>query len=120
MPQNSQQNSRNSLRPGLADVLFDQHAHGLAVVLNGSIQSAEVGDSTEEDAAEQHPQQNRQPAESSSLDGTGDRACTGDGAELVCKHGPAVGGNVVLAVLMDTAGVLALGSMPHLFASQRP
>ena len=100
---------QEQLAAGLADVLFDQHAHALAVVLNGSIQSAEVGDSTEEDAAQQHPQQHRQPAESSGLDRTGNRACTGNGAELVCKHGPAVGGNVVPAVLMDNCRGLGRG-----------
>ena len=100
---------QEQLAAGLADVLFDQHAHALAVVLDGSVQSAEVGDSAEEDAAQQHPQQDRQPAESSSLDGTGDRACTGDGAELVCKHGPAVGGDIVTAILVDDCGGLGGG-----------
>ena len=47
--------------------------------------------------------------ESSSLDGTGDRACTGDGAELVCKHGPAVGGDIVTAILVDDCGGLGGG-----------
>ena len=100
---------QEQLAAGLADVLLDQHAHALAVVLDGSVQSAEVGDSAEEDAAQQHPQQDRQPAKSSSLDGTGDRACTGDGAELVCKHGPAVGGNIVTAILVDDCGGLGGG-----------
>ncbi len=111
---------QEQLAAGLADVLLDQHAHGLAVILDGSVQSAEVGDSTEEDAADQDPQQDGQPAESGSLDGTGDRACTCNGAELVCKHGPAIGGNVVRPSSWTTAGVFALGSMPQLFASQRP
>ena len=100
---------QEQLAAGLADVLLDQHTHALAVVLDGSVQSAEVGDSAEEDAAQQHPQQHRQPAESSGLDRTGNRACTGNGAELVCKHGPAVGGNVVPAVLMDNCRGLGRG-----------
>ena len=100
---------QEQLAAGLADVLLDQHAHALAVVLDGSVQSAEVGDSAEEDAAQQHPQQDRQPAESSSLDSTGDRACTGNGAELVCKHGPAVGGDIVTAILVDDCGGLGSG-----------
>ncbi len=58
---------QEQLAAQLADVLFDQHAHGLAVVLYGSIQSAEVGNSTKENAADEHPQQNRQPAEGCSL-----------------------------------------------------
>ena len=94
---------------GLADVLLDQHAHALAVILDRSVQSAEVGDGTEEDAAQQDPQQNRQPAEGSSLDGTGDRTCTCNGAELVCKNSPAVGGNIVPAVLMDNSRGLSGG-----------
>ena len=77
---------QEQLAAGLADVLLDQHAHALAVVLDGSIQSAEVGDSAEEDAAQQHPQQHRQPAEGCGLNGTGDRACTGNGAELVAAN----------------------------------
>ncbi len=49
-------------------------------------------DGAKEDAADEDPEHDGQPAESSSLDGTGDRACTCNGAELVCKHGPAIGG----------------------------
>ena len=60
---------QEQLAAGLADILLDQHAHALAVILDGSVQSAEVGDGTEEDAAQQDPQQNGQPAESGSLDG---------------------------------------------------
>ena len=100
---------QEQLAAGLADVLFDQHTHALAVVLDGSIQSAEVGDSAEEDAAQQHPQQHRQPAEGSGLNGTGNRACTGNGAELVSKHRPAVGGHIVPAVLMDNCRGLGSG-----------
>ena len=38
-----------------ADVLFDQQAHGFALVLDAGVQCAEVGDSAEEDAADQDP-----------------------------------------------------------------
>ena len=92
----------------LADVLFDQHAHGLAVVLNGSIQSAEVGNSAKENAADEHPQQNRQPAESCSLNCTGNRACTGNGRKLMAENGPAVGGNVILTVVILNSGGLCV------------
>ena len=92
----------------LADVLFDQHAHGLAVVLNGSIQSAEVGNSAKENAADEHPQQNRQPAEGCSLDCTGNRACTGNGRKLMAENGPAVGGNVILTVVILNSGGLCV------------
>ena len=100
---------QEQLAAGLADVLLNQHTHGFAVVLDGSIQRAEVGHSTKEDAADQDPQQNGQPAECGSLDGTGDRAGTCDGAELMGKNGPAVGGDVVAAVLVDDCGGLSLG-----------
>ena len=100
---------QEQLAAGLADVLLDQHAHALAVVFDGSVQSAEVGDSTEEDAADQHPQQDGQPAECGSLNGAGDRAGTCNGAELVCKHGPTIGGNIVAAVLMDDSGGFGIG-----------
>ena len=90
---------QEQLAAQLADVLLDQQAHGLAVVLDAGIQGAEVGDSAEKDAAQQNPEQDGQPAEGRGLDGAGDRAGAGDGAELMAEHGPAVGGNVVLAVV---------------------
>ena len=100
---------QEQLAAGLADVLFDQHTHALAVVLNGSIQGTKVGDSAEEDAAQQHPQQHRQPAESCGLNGTGNRACTSNGAELVGKHRPAVGRHIVPAILVDDSRGLGSG-----------
>ena len=99
---------QEQLAAQLADVLFDQHAHGLAVVLNGSIQSAEVGNSAKENAADEHPQQNRQPAEGCSLDCTGNRACTGNGRKLMAENGPAVGGNVILTVVILNSGGLCV------------
>ena len=93
----------------LADVLLDEHAHGLALVLHGGIQRAEVGNSAEEHASDQHPQQHRQPAEGGSLDSTGNRASTGNGGKLVAEHGPAVGGNIVLAVVVLHGRGLGLG-----------
>ena len=100
MPQNSQQNSRNSLRPSLPMYFFNQQAHGFALVLHRGVQGAEVGHGAEEDAAQQHPQQHGQPAEGSGLNGAGHRAGTGNGTELMAEHRPAVGGYIVLAVLM--------------------
>ena len=100
---------QEQLAAGLADVLFDQHTHALAVVLNGSIQGTKVGDSAEEDTAQQNPQQHRQPAEGCGLNGTGNRACTGNGAELVSKHRPAVGGHIVPAILVDDCRGLGCG-----------
>ena len=100
---------QEQLAARLADVLLDQQAHGLAVILDGGVQRTEVGDSAEENAADQDPQQDRQPAERGSLDGTGDRACTCDGGELVGEHRPAVGGNVVFAILQPHSRSLGVG-----------
>ena len=90
---------QKQLAAQFADVLFDQHAHALAIVLHRGIQGAEVSDSTEKHTAQQHPQQHRQPAEGGSLNGTGDGACACNGRELVAEHCPAVGGNKILAVI---------------------
>ena len=100
---------QEQLAARLADVLLDQQAHGLAVILDGGVQRTEVGDSAEENAADQDPQQDRQPAERGSLDGTGDRACTCDGGELVGEYRPAVGGNVVFAILQPHSRSLGVG-----------
>ena len=90
---------QEQLAPELADVLLNQHAHGLAFVLDRGIQGAEVRDRTEENAAQQHPQKHRHPAECRRLNGTGDRTRARDGRELVAENGPAVGRHIVLAVV---------------------
>ena len=100
---------QKQLAAELADVLFDQHAHGLAVVFDGGVQRAEVRHSAEEDAAEQHPQQHRQPAERGGLNRAGDRARARDGGKLMAEDGPAVGGDKVLAVVILDGGRLRLG-----------
>ena len=100
---------QEQLTAGLADVLLDQQAHGLTVILDGSIQGAEVGNSAEEDAADEHPQQDGQPAESGSLDSTGNRAGTCDGRELMAENGPAIGGHVVLAILQPHSRSFGVG-----------
>ena len=91
---------QKQLAAELADVLFNEHAHGLAVVFDGGIQCAEVRHSAEEDAADEHPQQHRQPAEHGGLDRTGNRARARDGGKLVAEDGPAVCGDKVLAVVI--------------------
>ena len=93
----------------LADVLFNQHTHGFAFVFHGGIQRAEVGDGAEEHAADQHPQQHRQPAEGCGLNRAGNGACTGNGGKLMAENGPAVGGNEVLAVIEFHGRGLRLG-----------
>ena len=53
--------SEEQLAPCFADVLFDQKAHGLPVVFDAGIQRAEVRYGSEENAAQDDPQKNRQP-----------------------------------------------------------
>ena len=91
--------NQEQLAAGFADVLLNQHTHRLALVLNRSVQRAEVGYRAEEYAADQHPQQYRQPAERRSLNCAGYRACARDGGELVTEYRPAVGRYKVLAVI---------------------
>ena len=78
---------QKQLAAELADVLLNEHAHGLSVVFDGGIQRAEVHHSAEEDAAEQHPQRHRQPAERGGLDRAGNRACACDGGKLMAEDG---------------------------------
>ena len=59
----------------LADVLLDEHAHRLAFILDGSVQSSEVLHGTEEDAADQQPQQGGSPAEHGRDNRSGHRSC---------------------------------------------
>ena len=70
---------QKQLAAELADVLFDQQTDGFAVVFDAGIQSTEVSNSTEEDAAKKYPQKHREPADCSGLNCTGDRACACDG-----------------------------------------
>ena len=88
----------------LADVLLDELAQRLAVVLDGGVQRAEVMHGAEEDATDEDPQQNRQPAEHHRDDGAGDGARTADRAELVCERGEARCGREVPAVLHAAGG----------------
>ena len=92
-----------------ADVFFNQHTHGFAVILHAGIQRAEVGHGAEEDAAQQHPQQHRQPAESGGLDGAGNGARTRNGGKLVAEHSPAVGRYVVFAIFQPHSRSFGIG-----------
>ena len=92
--------SEEQLPSCLADVFFDQKSHGLAVIHYTGVQSAEVGHGAEEDAAQDDPKKDRQPAECSCLNGSGDRTGAGNGRKLMGKHGPSIGGHVVLSVVM--------------------
>ncbi len=84
---------------GLADVLLDELGKRLAVVLHGSIESAEVMDSAKEDATDEDPEHDRDPAECHGDDGARDRASAADGRELMGKNGKAGSGREVLSVL---------------------
>ena len=70
---------QEKLSAQLSDILLDQHTHGLTVILHTGIECTEVCHGAEEDAAQQNPEQHRQPAEGSGLDGTGHGTCTGNG-----------------------------------------
>ncbi len=72
---------------GLADVLLDELSQGLAVVLHRSIQSTKVVDGAKEDAADEDPEHDGQPAKGHGDDRTRDRASTADRAELVRERG---------------------------------
>ena len=72
---------------GLADVFLDELGQGLAVVLHRSVQSTKVVDGAKEDAADEDPEHDGQPAKGHGDDRTRDRASTADRAELVRERG---------------------------------
>ena len=72
---------------GLADVLLDELSQGLAVVLHRSVQGAKVVNSAKEDAADEDPEHDGQPAEGHGDDRTRNRASTADRAELMRERG---------------------------------
>ena len=88
---------------------LDELAQRLAVVLDGGVQRAEVMHGTKEDAADEDPQQDRQPAEHHRDDGAGDGARAADRAELVREHGEARGRREVPAILHAAGGRNGLG-----------
>ena len=70
----------------LADAGLDNGADGLAVIADRGKQRAVVMHTTEEDAADEDPQQHRDPAENSGLDRAVDRAGARDGGEVVAHQ----------------------------------
>ena len=86
------------LGPG-ADGVADDLADGFALMANGGEQGAEIMDAAEEDAADQDPQHNGNPAEHSGLDGAVDGACAGDRGKVMAHQNGSLGGTVVLTVL---------------------
>ena len=87
-----------------ADVLLDDHAHGLAAVPDGGVESREVLDGAEEDAADDDPQKRGKPAEHGGNDGARDGTGARNGRELVRENGEAGGGLIVLAVVAKRGG----------------
>ena len=96
---------------GLADVLLDELSERLAVVLHRSVQSTKVVDGAKEDAADEDPEHDGQPAKGHGDDRTRDRASTADRAELVRERGKGGDGREALAVLH------ALGRREGLFVN---
>ena len=96
---------------GLADVLFDELSERLAVVLHRSVQGTKVVDGTKEDAADEDPEHDGQPAKGHGDDRTRNRASTADRAELVRERGEGGDGREALAVLH------ALGRREGLFVN---
>ena len=88
----------------LADVLVDELGKRLAVVLQRGVQGAEVVDGTKEDAADEDPQDNRQPAEGHGHDRARDGASTADRAELVRERGKGRGRGEGVAILHTAGG----------------
>ena len=96
---------------GLADVLLDELSERLAVVLHRSVQGTKVVDGAKEDAADEDPEHDGQPAKGHGDDRTRDRAGTADRAELVRECGEGGDGREALAVLH------ALGRREGLFVN---
>ena len=83
-----------------ADILLNQQAHRLAFILDRCVERREILDCAEERAADQDPEEGRQPAEHRCDDWAGHRACARDGRELMCKDREARGRGVILAIVL--------------------
>ena len=90
-----------------ADVDLDDVADGLALMTDGGEQSGEVVGGADEDAADQDPQQNGDPAEDSGLNGAVDGAGACDGGEVVAQQDGRLSGDVVIAVGHGVSGGLS-------------
>ena len=75
--------------PRLADVLFDEHPHRAALVAHRRIERAKILHSAKEDAADEQPEEGREPAEHGGDDGSRDGACACDGRKLMGEDGEA-------------------------------
>ena len=72
------ENNKELLRP-FGHIGGNDFADGLAIVAHRREKGAEVMDAAEEDAAHQHPQGHRKPAEHGGANGARNGACAGDG-----------------------------------------
>ena len=82
---------------------------------DGGEQSTKVVHGTEEDAAEDNPQENGNPAEYCGLDRSVNGACAGDGREMVAHQNGGVCGNKVLSVVTGVRGGFVVGVDAPLF-----
>ena len=96
---------------GLADVLLDELSERLAVVLHRGVQGTKVVDGAKEDATDEDPEHDGQPAKGHGDDRTRDRAGTADRAELVRERGEGGDRREALTVLH------ALGRREGLFVN---
>ena len=107
--QNEQCEDREEDLCTLAHAVLDDFADRAAVVADGSEQSTKVMHCAEEDAAEDAPEEYRNPAENSCLDRSVDRACACDGREMVAHQNGRVGRNEVLSVVAGVCRGLFVG-----------
>ena len=87
----------------------DHLADGLALMPNGRKQRAKVMHSAKENTADQHPQQHRHPAEYRRLDRSVDRACTGDGREVMSHQNRRLCRHIVHTIILFIGRRLARG-----------
>ena len=109
-------NGKQHLR-SLAHVGGNDLTDGLSFVTDGCEKRAKVMNAAEEDTTDQNPEHNRNPAEHSRANRSGDRACTRDRREVVTHQHGRLSGNIVHTVfhLMSRGRLLAFAHTP-LFA----
>ena len=76
--------------------------------------------STKEHAADQDPEQYRNPAENCCLDGAVDGTCAGDGCELMAKDNIGVCRLIVNAILQFVGRGFRIGIDAQVLASHLP
>jgi len=112
---NQQREDHEQLLSLGAHAVADNFRYGQAAVADGSEQRAEVVHGAEEDAADDNPEQDRQPAEHCSLDRSVNGACAGYGREMVSHQNRGMGGDIVLAVVVRMGRCFTVGVHAPLF-----